>query len=123
MSGNYSYASGRPSPEGRNLERRFQQSAIDDDSARCRAAAREYFRPLETTGQRVGRRSAASEHQLWAVWNETSLRSFGPAVLSGSKELRMNKTILVGLAILLVSTSAASAWTHQSRAHPNASAA
>ncbi len=35
----------------------------------------------------------------------------------------MNKTILVGLAILLVSTSAASAWTHQSRAHPNASAA
>jgi hypothetical protein len=39
----------------------------------------------------------------------------------------MNKTILVGLAILTVSTSAASAWTHRthhSRAmNPNASAA
>jgi hypothetical protein len=48
-------------------------------------------------------------------------------LLSSSKELRMNKSILVGLAILAASTSAASAWTHRthhSRAtHPAASAA
>jgi hypothetical protein len=39
----------------------------------------------------------------------------------------MNRSILVGLAILIVSTSAASAWTHRTHhtraVHPNASAA
>lgn len=36
----------------------------------------------------------------------------------------MNKTVLASLAILTLSTSAALAWTHHSRAvHPNASAA
>jgi hypothetical protein len=45
-------------------------------------------------------------------------------LLFSSKELRMNKNILVGLAILAASTSAASAWTHHHRAaHPAASTA
>src|SRR5215469_8359848 len=64
---------------------------------------------------------------LHDFWNEPASEVVRTA-LTIQKELSMNKAVLVGLTILALSSSAASAWTHRtyhtSRAmYPNASAA